>query len=161
MGDNCNEYDTLKDNIEFQENMYNPGHWIATGRVPPTVSANGNSLPLAVFCFVFAIGFLIFGLFLFFSDAQVTSVGIIESETANKVIALIIMTVISLVFLWFGFIYLKKAKKYYKLKAKMQSEPIDNTVEDRIWQRVCPKCKKSHDMDYPKCPYCKFDYRNM
>ena len=31
--------------------------------------------------------------------------------------------------------------------------------EDRIAQKVCPACKREHDMDYPKCPYCGHDYR--
>ena len=22
----------------------------------------------------------------------------------------------------------------------------------------CPNCNTSHDMDYPKCPYCKYQY---
>ena len=27
-----------------------------------------------------------------------------------------------------------------------------------IPQRQCPHCGESHDFDYPKCPYCQFDY---
>ena len=45
------EYDSLKDVIEFQNNMFNPGHYIGTGKVPPTVSAPGNATPLVIFCF--------------------------------------------------------------------------------------------------------------
>ena len=30
--------------------------------------------------------------------------------------------------------------------------------ENRIAQKICPNCKKEHDCDFPKCPYCKFDY---
>ena len=25
-------------------------------------------------------------------------------------------------------------------------------------QKQCPKCGKRHDFDYPKCPYCDFNY---
>lgn len=25
-------------------------------------------------------------------------------------------------------------------------------------QKQCPKCGKQHDFDYPKCPFCKYDY---
>ena len=25
-------------------------------------------------------------------------------------------------------------------------------------QRECPHCGEKHDFDYPKCPYCEFDY---
>lgn len=25
-------------------------------------------------------------------------------------------------------------------------------------QKRCPRCGEQHDFDYPKCPYCKFDY---
>ncbi|SEW12600.1 hypothetical protein [[Clostridium] fimetarium] len=29
---------------------------------------------------------------------------------------------------------------------------------DHIAQRVCPRCGKLHDMDYPKCPFCKYNF---
>ncbi len=152
------EYDSLKDVIEFQNNMFNPGHYIGTGKVPPTVTAPGNATPLAVACFLAALIFLAFGLFLFFSDVSVTSSGLIESAMANKIIILIIMLALSLLSLVLGFAYLKKAKKYYKEKNALKNEQIDETAQDEIWQRTCPKCGKSHDIDYPKCPNCKFNY---
>ena len=61
------EQDSLKDVVDFQNNMFNPGHYIGTGKVPPTVSAPGNALPLAIMCFFATALFLMFGLFLFFS----------------------------------------------------------------------------------------------
>jgi len=30
--------------------------------------------------------------------------------------------------------------------------------EERIAQIKCPNCGKMHDCDYPKCPFCKYDY---
>lgn len=152
------EYDSLKDVAEFQNNMYNPGHYIGTGKVLPTVSAPGNATPLAVMCFFAAILFGAFGVFLFSSDIRITSSGLIESDIANKIIVLIIMLAISLFFLFLGFAYLKKAMRYYREKAKMEDEEIDETQEDKIWQRTCPKCGTYHDIDYPKCPNCKFNY---
>lgn len=153
-----NDYDSLKDVIEFQENMFNPGHYIATGRVPPTVSAPGNATPLVIVYFLAAIIFLVLGLFLFFSDISVISLPLIKSPLLNKIIVLIIMLAIVSFFLFLGFGYLKKAKRYYREKTKMEDEEIDEEVEDKIWQRTCPKCGKTHDIDYPKCPNCKFDY---
>ena len=32
------------------------------------------------------------------------------------------------------------------------------SFEDTLPQRECPKCGKMHDFDYPKCPFCKYDY---
>lgn len=29
---------------------------------------------------------------------------------------------------------------------------------EEIPQKKCPKCGKVHDFDYPKCPFCKYDY---
>ena len=152
------EYDSLKDVTEFQNNMFNPGHYIGTGRVPPTVSAPGNATPLAIMCFFATALFLAFGLFLLFSDVNITSMGLIESAVANKIIVLIIMIGLSLFFLLLGFGYLKKAKRYYKGKIALESEEIDESGEDHIWQRTCPKCGNSHDIDYPKCPKCNFNY---
>ena len=153
----CEEYDSLKDVIEFQNNMFNPGHYVGTGKVPPTLSAPGNATPWAVVSFFKAVLFLALGLFLFFSDANVTF-GLIESDMANKIIVLIMMLVISLFSLILGFAYLKKAKNYYRKKDVLEKEQIDETVEDEILQRICPKCGHSHDIDYPKCPNCKFNY---
>ena len=31
-------------------------------------------------------------------------------------------------------------------------------VDDALPQKKCPRCGKEHDFDYPKCPYCEFDY---
>ena len=31
-------------------------------------------------------------------------------------------------------------------------------VEDQLEQTKCPSCGKTHDFDYPKCPFCKYDY---
>ena len=30
--------------------------------------------------------------------------------------------------------------------------------ENEIPQKKCPKCGKMHDFDYPKCPFCKYNY---
>jgi len=152
------EYDSLKDVIEFQNNMFNPGYYVGTGKAPPTVSAPGNALPLAITCFLFSALCLAFGLFLFFSDVNVALFGMIKSSMTNKIGALIIMLVIALILLVFGCAYFKKAKKYYKEKAAIESEELDESVEDKLWQRTCPKCGESHDIDYPKCPNCNFNY---
>ncbi len=29
---------------------------------------------------------------------------------------------------------------------------------DTLPQKTCPKCGREHDFDYPKCPYCDYDY---
>ena len=153
-----NEYDSLKDVAEYQRNMYNPGHYVGTGRVSPLVSAPGNATPWAVISFIAAAAFLAFGLFLFFSDARVIdSSGLVKDDFTNKIIALIIMLAISAFALILGFAYVRKAKRYYKMKAQIKSEPKAEG-QDKLWQRKCPKCEKYHDIDYPKCPYCKFNY---
>lgn len=35
---------------------------------------------------------------------------------------------------------------------------LADAEEDDIPQVQCPRCGKLHDFDYPKCPFCKFDY---
>ena len=35
----------------------------------------------------------------------------------------------------------------------------DAIVDDTLPQKTCPKCGKTHDFDYPKCPYCGYDYQ--
>lgn len=153
-----NEYDSLNDVIEFQNNMFNPGHYIGTGKVAPIISATGNALPIAVVCLGFSLFWLVFGLFMFFSD-KIYVAGISGiSPQANKIIALIIMLVISAVLFLFGLRYMKKAKRYYRQKSEINAEKTDDTAEDKLLQRICPNCNKPHDIDYPKCPFCKYDY---
>lgn len=31
-------------------------------------------------------------------------------------------------------------------------------VDDTLPQRRCPQCGKTHDFDYPRCPFCGFDH---
>ena len=30
--------------------------------------------------------------------------------------------------------------------------------EPELPQKQCPNCGKTHDFDYPKCPFCKHEY---
>lgn len=153
-----NDYDSFKDVADFQNNMWNPGHYIGTGRVPTTVSAPGNALPLAIVYFSAGIIALAFGLFLFFGDATVDSSGFIKSPLGNKILALVTFIGISLFLLVVGVGYLRKAKRYYREKKKLESEAINEDTEDKIWQKTCPKCGDSHDIDFPKCPKCNYKY---
>ena len=152
------EYNSFKDVAEFQNNMFNPGHYIGTGKVAPTVSAPGNAAPMAVFCFITSIGIFAFGLWLFFSDVEVVSSGLIESPLINKIIVLIIMSAISLFDLLLALGYMRKAKRYRRAKAAIENEETDETADNMLLQRTCPKCGKSHDIDYPKCPNCGYNY---
>ncbi len=34
----------------------------------------------------------------------------------------------------------------------------DEPIEEELMQKECPNCGKMHDFDYPKCPFCKYDY---
>ena len=54
--------------------------------------------------------------------------------------------------------YIKLTKRYFKEKREFEKESIDETVKDEIEKRTCPNCGKTHDIDYPKCPNCKFNY---
>ena len=36
----------------------------------------------------------------------------------------------------------------------------DRGGEDGTPQKKCPNCGKTHDFDYPKCPFCKYNYNN-
>ena len=34
----------------------------------------------------------------------------------------------------------------------------EELLEDTIAQDKCPNCGKMHDIDYPRCPFCKHSY---
>ncbi len=138
-----NDYDSFKDVADFQKNMFNPGHYIGTGRVSPQISAPGNATPLAVIYLIGSCAFLALGVFLL---------------TQLEIVAAIVTLIISFFGMLLALGYIRKAKRYHKSKAALEKEEIDEAVEDKIWQRTCPKCNKNHDIDYPKCPFCDFNY---
>ena len=35
---------------------------------------------------------------------------------------------------------------------------LSDEVQDELPQKQCINCGKLHDFDYPKCPFCKYDY---
>ena len=35
---------------------------------------------------------------------------------------------------------------------------LADAVEEELPQKQCPNCGKKHDFDYPKCPFCKYEY---
>jgi len=37
-------------------------------------------------------------------------------------------------------------------------EQITAYSDAQLPQTKCPRCGKSHDFDYPKCPYCGYSY---
>ena len=45
------------------------------------------------------------------------------------------------------------------IEARHIGEADDKKGEDTgISKIICPKCGKNHDIDFPKCPYCKRQY---
>ena len=41
---------------------------------------------------------------------------------------------------------------------KLEFFLTEENMEEGLPQKQCPKCGKMHDFDYPKCPFCKYDY---
>lgn len=35
---------------------------------------------------------------------------------------------------------------------------LADAKEEGLPQKQCPKCGQFHDFDYPKCPFCKYNY---
>ncbi len=151
-----NENDSLQDVAQIQ---CNDEEVHCTDEIQPivTVSGNGNPIPMVVMSFLISAALFVFACLVFFSDMRVTF-GTIPSSMITKAIASVTFLAISLFFLWFGIYFVKEARIYYQEKREFESKPIDETVEDEILQRICPKCGHSHDMDYPKCPNCKYNY---
>lgn len=43
-------------------------------------------------------------------------------------------------------------------RPKLTKGELSEYSHKDIPQKQCPHCGESHDFDYPKCPYCQFDY---
>ena len=98
-----------------------------------------------------------FGLFLLFGDIEVVP-ELFESQIITKIIAFLIMSGIACLFLLYAIALCKRLKIYNCQKRELENYPIDETINDKIAQRTCPKCGDVHDIDYPKCPKCGFDF---
>ena len=143
--------DTLQDDAQTQCHDENEPKPITV------LSDNGNPMPLVVMSFAIFAALLAFAFFLFFYDIILETV---SRSMGKKIIDSVGILAIALFFLWMGVYYLKKARTYHREKREFESQPSDETVEDEILQRICPGCGHSHDVDYPKCPDCKYDYRD-
>ncbi len=41
---------------------------------------------------------------------------------------------------------------------KLEFFHAEEDAVETMPQKQCPKCGKFHDVDWPKCPFCKHDY---
>lgn len=150
--------------IEYH-NQFNPGYYVGTGKTPPAIKASGNAMPLAIWMFIQAAGLIIFYCvlikFLFLSNTPYSVVIFTEgSPLFNFIVITVVFGVAILICIWSGIVYIKKAKLYrFKKKQLEKLDSLDNIKgENQIAQRICPECGRKHDIDYPKCPYCKHSY---
>lgn len=51
-----------------------------------------------------------------------------------------------------------KCGKVEFFRPVMTQERMGDYSDPDLPQRECPNCGKVHDFDFPKCPFCKFDY---
>lgn len=149
------ENDFLENTVELQGD---DADFFDVGEPPTTEAPPRNATPFAIVFFVAAALVLAFGFFLLFGDINVSSGGFIGSPIVNKLCAFVVMVAIALMLLFLGFFFVKQTKKYYKDKKVMEGEEVDETAKDEIWKRTCPNCGEAHDIDYPKCPNCKYNY---
>ena len=159
------EQNHIEEMIEYQNHQFSPGYYVGTGKTPPAIKASGNAMPLAIWMFIQAAGSFIFYCFLikflFLSNSPYSVVTFTEgSPLFNFIVISVVFLSFTFVCIRFGIIYLKKAK-VYRFRKK-QFEKLDSSDhisgENQIAQRICPECGKKHDIDYPKCPYCKHSY---
>ena len=130
---------------------------VCTDEIKPIVLGHGNPMPEIVVSFLAVAAFLSLGLFLLFGDVNVTP-ELFGSQIATKIFVFFIMLGIALLFLLYAIALCKRLKIFYRQKRELENYPIDETIEDKIAQRTCPQCGDVHDVDYPKCPKCGFEF---
>ena len=75
----------------------------------------------------------------------------------ETIIAAMIFSTIPFVILYF---VIKSAVRNAIIEARYINKSENNSDEEDgtgIKKITCPNCKNKHDMDYPKCPYCKHE----
>lgn len=160
------EKDYIEEMIEDQNNQFNPGYYIGTGRVRPYIKASGNAMPLAIMQFFYAavsiVIYFIYIRFVFLNNDTFTTAFSDKARLQKFIAATAVFLAALLSFLRSGTVYLRKAKLYRLKKKQLDEEDALNNInqddEIQIAKRTCPVCGKEHDIDYPKCPYCKHIY---
>lgn len=71
-----------------------------------------------------------------------------------EIILIIIITAVFFTILYF---VIKAAVRDGIIEARYACDLPNNAIDEgnNINQTTCPNCGKKHDIDYPKCPYCK------
>lgn len=166
--DKDSEQNHIEEMMEYQNHQFNSEYYVGTGKVHPSIKASGNAMPLAVWMFIQAACSIIFYCFIikflfFHTDTPGSVVTIAFTDGSpffNFIVITLVFLVITVVCIWFGIIYLKRAKLYRLQKKQLEKLDLfdDTNVGNQIAQRTCPECGKKHDIDYPKCPYCKHSY---
>ena len=154
-----NEYDSWQDDPELQ---YHTEQDLGADNDENDIlkCENINPMPVVIGCFVCAAFFLVIGVYSLFCNSNNTSLKLAEifSPDANPIF--VVFSVMALFSLLVGLPFLRRVKTYHREQKEMESEMgvIDETVEEKIMQRTCPRCGDSHDMDYPQCPKCKYRF---
>lgn len=73
----------------------------------------------------------------------------------NGLIVIICIIAVAVLILYF---VIKAAVRNGIIEAHSEINNPKSDDADQITQITCPECGKEHDMDYPKCPYCKHKY---
>ena len=121
------------------------------------VLGHGNPIPEIVTSFLVIAVFLSLGFFFLIGDVNLTP-EIFGSQTVTKIFAFSIMLGIAWIFIMYAIALCKRLKLYYKQKRESENEAAGEPTECEIAQRTCPQCGDVHDVDYPKCPVCRFEF---
>ena len=146
----------IKEIVEHQNNQLNPGYYIGTGRVSPGTQAAGNALLPAIWMAVQAVVFILIWYFFIFSDNVFTD--------SSSVVSYLIITAVFLLSaagcFWLSVVYFKKAKRQREAKKQFELSDVNDGGEEdgQMVSVICPECGEHHDMDFPKCPFCKHSY---
>ena len=82
-----------------------------------------------------------------------------KAVAVMDILVIILGITISYTILYF---VIKAAVRNGIIEARNMNSVSDNIADNdnRIAQKACPNCKIEHDCDYPKCPYCEYQYYN-
>lgn len=119
----------MKENKENLQAERDSDDAVYTDENTPLVSGRGNPIPEMVVSFFVMAGVLAFGLFLLFSDINV-SPELFGSQMASKIFAFIITLVISFFILLYAIALCKRVKIYYSQKRELEDYPVDETGDD-------------------------------
>lgn len=101
--------DYIDEMIEYQNNQFNPGYYVGTGKMPFPMKTSGNTMPFAIWMFIQAAGIIAlycFAIITLYFPPENVSVSFTNGTPLSSFISItLVFGVFIFICIWFGIIF--------------------------------------------------------